>query len=974
MASHVVCSLFTIDIDCSKKVSYYCRGCLYPLASPQQSTCTVECSMNNRRRSFRNVSELVLCDVKKEISSTAKRYVNLIQEYQNQPRMVLPGDVLNGQIYRNLPSNKSNKLTLMLHADGAPVTKVGGKSLWPIQCTLVEIPPPMRDRADATMILGAWLGGTHPNRDLLWCYIVQQIHDLFKNGIIISTDAGEKLKFNIRAQYATFDLPALAQNCNIIQFNGYDAYPDCDIHGIAIGRQVFYPYSATPAAPKTDHDYTTLSIQNTTVTASKGIKGPTPLTKILVFPDQIAIDYMHLVCSGHFKTLITYWEKNLLPGVFDQSSNYLISIILPHSFRYQFIPLVQYSQWKTKMFRDFLLYISPVFACLFLPDTLALPFIHYFLHVRALYAYDDITELNDIENIFNYYYEHIVDYYGEKSQLCTLHLHSHLKEQVLKHGALVYTSCFARESYIGHSLKWCLGKNYILEQFITWYKVDRSLASSNSITLNDIFNVEKLDETYTDKCFIQNYQNKLITCSRQKKIDLTTSRYYSRYSRGFKMFHSRAYTRGDLAMDILPTSYNRVRRSTAGINKRFDEQEYVLVSFPQWNKHSIVPSVSIDIDPLDKQNGSIKTFGSRKNLRIVSTGPKEVMKERASRYAVSAASEEVELVPDEQENNENQDDNYDDDDYSPSITHRMDHESKKRITTGERSKSRIDIISPDVSDPNTTTSSNNMNPQKTPLCNRELNFSRVYTSKVGTKRCHEDNHDESSLSGTDISDDEYDKDLTVVNKSNELQSLLKKPRLKRKKKVGQPVSNVDQPCNGCKILDEEIKQLRKRVDQLEKVIPVIKKFRSKTPITPVNQSNSVGDINGVYANIERVTGINPNQIKSTPNRPTMIMRELIKKCDRIGDKTYLKEHESLFKEFIQMKCIIIDDNMSILWKEIMESLSRQHIDEENNKKKRINKQPFLVSTNTTSQLLQTSANLDGQAMTTAMSSEPPQST
>ncbi|CAF4629654.1 unnamed protein product, partial [Rotaria magnacalcarata] len=49
----------------------------------------------------------------------------------------------------------------MLHADGAPAIKVGGKSLWPIQCTLVEISPPMRDRADATMILGPWLGGTH---------------------------------------------------------------------------------------------------------------------------------------------------------------------------------------------------------------------------------------------------------------------------------------------------------------------------------------------------------------------------------------------------------------------------------------------------------------------------------------------------------------------------------------------------------------------------------------------------------------------------------------------------------------------------------------------------------------------------------------------------------------------------------------------------------------------------------------------
>ena len=70
------------------------------------------------------------------------------------------------------------------------------------------------------------------------------------------------------------------------------------------------------------------------------------------------------------------------------------------------------------------------------------------------------------------------------------------------------------------------------------------------------------------------------------------------------------------------TTYNRERerRSTAGINKRYDENEYVLVSFPHANKHSIVPSASIDIDPLDKQNGSIKTFGTRKNLRIVANG------------------------------------------------------------------------------------------------------------------------------------------------------------------------------------------------------------------------------------------------------------------------------------------------------------------------------------------------------------------
>jgi hypothetical protein len=73
-------------------------------------------------------------------------------------------------------------------------------------------------------------------------------------------------------------------------------------------------------------------------------------------------------------------------------------------------------------------------------------------------------------------------------------------------------------------------------------------------------------------------------------------------------------------MYVSPPNYSRVRRSTAGINRRYDEQDYVLVSFPNVNKHSVVPAASVNIDPLDKQNGSIKTFGSKKNLRIISSG------------------------------------------------------------------------------------------------------------------------------------------------------------------------------------------------------------------------------------------------------------------------------------------------------------------------------------------------------------------
>jgi hypothetical protein len=143
----------------------------------------------------------------------------------------------------------------MLHTDGAPVAKLGDKSLWPVQATIIEIPPPVRDHINVIMVFAAWLGGTHPNRELLWDNIVEQMQHLYQNGIIIKLNDNTKIKFNIRVQLITFDLSALADNCNIIQFNGYDACPFCKIHGYAIGTQIFYAYSRTPSPRKTDKDY-----------------------------------------------------------------------------------------------------------------------------------------------------------------------------------------------------------------------------------------------------------------------------------------------------------------------------------------------------------------------------------------------------------------------------------------------------------------------------------------------------------------------------------------------------------------------------------------------------------------------------------------------------------------------------------------------------------------------------------------------
>lgn len=346
--------MFYLEIDNRKKVAYYCVECLTRLHTPQQTHCSSNCSLNNIYRSFSNVSELTVNDIESEIRSKIERYANVIIEYPNRSKSLLPCDTPNGDIYETLSSSTSIKcnqkqVTVLLHIDGAPVTKFGGKSLWPIQATLCEIPPPLRDHKKAVMVFGAWLSSRHPDIRLLWTKVVDQLQQVFRDKIIVKINR-RSVEFVVRIQLITFDLPALALNCNIIQFNGYYACPFCIAPGKLIDKQVFYPYSQTSYVSKTADDYQRFG-SDVSSTTTLGIKGPTPLTNVLLFPCQIAIDFMHLSCSGHVKTLIGYWHKMLLPRVFQEASDYLTSIILPHNFNHQLMPLLDYSNWKTKYFR-----------------------------------------------------------------------------------------------------------------------------------------------------------------------------------------------------------------------------------------------------------------------------------------------------------------------------------------------------------------------------------------------------------------------------------------------------------------------------------------------------------------------------------------------------------------------------------------------------------------------------------------------
>ena len=76
-------------------------------------------------------------------------------------------------------------------------------------------------------------------------------------------------------------------------------------------------------------------------------------------------------------------------------------------------------------------------------------------------------------------------------------------------------------------------------------------------------------------------------------------------------------------------------------------------------------------------------------------GSKETIQEKASKYGASAGIEEIELIPDEDDQNENQND-LDDDDLSPLASRSSTKEIKKRTTSKGDSRLLVDINSPTV--------------------------------------------------------------------------------------------------------------------------------------------------------------------------------------------------------------------------------------------------------------------------------------
>lgn len=130
-------------------------------------------------------------------------------------------DITDGIAYERVRQQIPNgDITLTVNTDGSPLFSSSGRSVWPIQLLMNELPP--SHRFDNCTVAGLRFDDTHPNMLLFFDKFVQAVNEMKPitwnvNSVVYS------MKVHILC--CCLDAPARAAVQNCVLFNGFFGCP-----------------------------------------------------------------------------------------------------------------------------------------------------------------------------------------------------------------------------------------------------------------------------------------------------------------------------------------------------------------------------------------------------------------------------------------------------------------------------------------------------------------------------------------------------------------------------------------------------------------------------------------------------------------------------------------------------------------------------------------------------------------------------
>ncbi|XP_046393150.1 uncharacterized protein LOC124161042 [Ischnura elegans] len=377
-------------------------------------------------------------------------------------------DILTSAKYNELKSELNlgkDDFVLTVNTDGVPLAKSSATQLWPLQATINNLPPHLRQYF--IIVCGVWVGQTKPNMNT---FLRPLCEELANNPTLTWSHpvTKKKVKSTIAISCISVDSPARASIQNICQFNGKFGCNFCEQEGESIekgrGHARVYPLSEDDPVPVRTKENMLRQAEERNEKNRCGVKGHSIMSIIPYFDISSSFipDYMHCVLLGVVRQFLSLWFDTsncneswyIGPNMRREINENLESIKPPDIIVRLPRSIEKKSMWKASELRSWLLYYSTPLLHGKVGDQY---FQHWLLLVKAIFMLlkEKITEdeLRLAEILLRCFVRITERLY--KLQECTynLHLLTHLASSVRSWGPLWATSCFPFESNNGYLLK-----------------------------------------------------------------------------------------------------------------------------------------------------------------------------------------------------------------------------------------------------------------------------------------------------------------------------------------------------------------------------------------------------------------------------------------------------------------------------------------------------------------------------------------
>ncbi|CAM4842902.1 unnamed protein product [Rotaria magnacalcarata] len=524
---------------------------------------SINCIGSQRTLQTHELTEVVTVNIRSRLESILSCNIEVLTGKTNH--LFPSGDISRFKYYRLNTMNKENDnvISLILHADGAPLIRSTKQSLWPCYASIIELPPPIREYKSNILTLALWASRKKPDPDIFLDFMMHQLRALIERGTSIFIDHIE-YRFLIRIQCFIADLPAKALLLKTINFNGRNACTYCLSPGQYNNnlRTMLYPYTLNNYQTRNHDDFVRAAKRVATDAKTNGkqvfingIKGYSPLLDILHYPFSIIYDYMHLICIGHVPTLIRRWRQSENKADLALVDKKLEELHLPHNCSIKFkhnltttsiltarilikMPLANVDDWKAKHGRIFVLQVGiPVLVDAIRPLYLA-HFSIYSVAIILLHSPKNTDEIELADKLLHYYCLNASRVYDESIELYSLHSHLHLASQVRLHGGLCFHSAFAFESCIRYTQKRAHGTRNLASQISYWHEMEAIFNDQRTTIRKPMC----IDELQLNNKHMDAFRHPLLTLlQKQFPSFIDSVKLYKRYKTEFLTYHSMIY-------------------------------------------------------------------------------------------------------------------------------------------------------------------------------------------------------------------------------------------------------------------------------------------------------------------------------------------------------------------------------------------------------------------------------------------------